>query len=74
MRDALACIASQAPGLEVDGEMHADVALSAESRERVFPNSRLSGEANLLIMPTLDAAHIALRVQHAANHVIFHTG
>jgi malate dehydrogenase (oxaloacetate-decarboxylating)(NADP+) len=59
MRQALALLRERAPGLEVDGEMHADSALSAEIRERIFPNSRLTGSANLLIMPNLDAANIA---------------
>jgi malate dehydrogenase (oxaloacetate-decarboxylating)(NADP+) len=59
MREALALIESRAPGLEVEGEMHADSALSEEIRAAIFPNSRLSGVANLLVMPTLDAANIA---------------
>ncbi|TAJ79139.1 MAG: NADP-dependent malic enzyme [Gallionellaceae bacterium] len=48
-----------APGLEVEGEMHGDAALSESLRAQTFPNSRLKGEANLLIMPNLDAANIA---------------
>jgi malate dehydrogenase (oxaloacetate-decarboxylating)(NADP+) len=48
-----------APDLEVEGEMQGDVALSQGLRERLMPNSRLTGEANLLIMPNLDAANIA---------------
>jgi malate dehydrogenase (oxaloacetate-decarboxylating)(NADP+) len=48
-----------APDLEVEGEMHGDAALSASLRMQAFPNSRLKGEANLLIMPNLDAANIA---------------
>jgi malate dehydrogenase (oxaloacetate-decarboxylating)(NADP+) len=59
MRDALALINAAAPQLEVDGEMHGDAALSAAIRDQIFPGSRLKGEANLLIMPTLDAANIA---------------
>ncbi len=51
-----------APGLEVEGEMHGDVALSEELRMKIFPNSRLKGEANLLIMPNLDAANIAFNL------------
>jgi malate dehydrogenase (oxaloacetate-decarboxylating)(NADP+) len=50
------------PNLEVEGEMHGDAALSEEIRMRLFPNSRLKGEANLLIMPTLDAANIAFNL------------
>ena len=51
-----------APHLEVEGEMHGDAALSPEIRLRLFPNSRLKDEANLLIMPTLDAAHISFNL------------
>ncbi|HUN46053.1 MAG TPA: NADP-dependent malic enzyme [Stellaceae bacterium] len=58
MRDALMLIRERAPELEVEGEMHADVALADDIRRRVFPNSRLKGAANLLVMPTLDAANI----------------
>jgi malate dehydrogenase (oxaloacetate-decarboxylating)(NADP+) len=61
MRDALALIRERAPDLEVDGEMQADTALSESARERVFPNSRLRGDANVLIMPNLDAANIAFQ-------------
>jgi malate dehydrogenase (oxaloacetate-decarboxylating)(NADP+) len=59
MREVLALLRRQAPTLEVEGEMHADAAISEEIRERVFPNSRLKGSANLLMMPNLDAANIA---------------
>jgi malate dehydrogenase (oxaloacetate-decarboxylating)(NADP+) len=52
----------RAPELEVEGEMHGDAALSEEVRSQVFPHSRLKGEANLLIMPTLDAANIAFNL------------
>ncbi|MSP95934.1 MAG: NADP-dependent malic enzyme [Betaproteobacteria bacterium] len=62
MQQALAILRDNAPELEVDGEMHGDAAISAEIRTRVFPNSRLKGEANLLIMPTLDAANIAFNL------------
>jgi malate dehydrogenase (oxaloacetate-decarboxylating)(NADP+) len=48
-----------APKLEVEGEMHGDAALSESLRADIFPNSRLKGGANLLIMPNLDAANIA---------------
>ncbi|HKQ25863.1 MAG TPA: NADP-dependent malic enzyme [Burkholderiales bacterium] len=50
------------PHLEVEGEMHGDAALNEEIRMRIFPNSRLKGEANLLIMPTLDAANISFNL------------
>ncbi len=57
MRDAVRIIKERAPDLEVEGEMHADAAVSEAIRERVFPNSQLSGPANLLIFPNLDAAN-----------------
>jgi malate dehydrogenase (oxaloacetate-decarboxylating)(NADP+) len=58
MRSALRLIEELEPDLEVEGELHADAALSKPLLDRVFPGSRLSAEANLLIMPTLDAANI----------------
>jgi malate dehydrogenase (oxaloacetate-decarboxylating)(NADP+) len=66
MRRALALIAELDPALEADGEMHGDAAISPEIRARVFPNSRLQGEANLLVMPTLDAANIAFNLLKTA--------
>ena len=66
MRRALAMIREAAPDLEVDGEMHADAALSAPLRERLVNDSPLEGAANLLIMPTLDAANIGLTLLAAA--------
>jgi len=66
MRAALALIRAQNPELEVDGEMHADAALSEAIRDRVMPDSTLSGVANLLIMPNLDAANIAFNLVKAA--------
>jgi malate dehydrogenase (oxaloacetate-decarboxylating)(NADP+) len=62
MRAALALVRARAPGLEIEGEMHADAAISEEIRAQIFPNSRLTGAANLLIMPTLDAANIAFNM------------
>ncbi|MFM2044407.1 MAG: NAD-dependent malic enzyme [Pseudomonadota bacterium] len=62
MRRALGEIEARCPDLEVEGEMHADAALSEEIRLRIFPNSRLKGAANLLIMPTRDAANIAFNL------------
>jgi malate dehydrogenase (oxaloacetate-decarboxylating)(NADP+) len=66
MREALALIEERAPGLEVEGEMQGDAALSEEIRAMVFPNSRLKGQANLLVMPTLDAANIAFNLLKTA--------
>jgi len=62
MRRALDLLAVAAPGLEVDGEMNGESALSPVFRERVFPYARLKGEANVLIMPNVDAAHIAYQM------------
>jgi malate dehydrogenase (oxaloacetate-decarboxylating)(NADP+) len=67
MRLALAEIWRRAPDLEVEGEMHADAALDEGLRARIFPNSRLKGTANLLIMPTLDASNIALNLLKATS-------
>jgi malate dehydrogenase (oxaloacetate-decarboxylating)(NADP+) len=62
MSKAREILEQKAPQLEVEGEMHGDAALDEEIRLRIFPNSRLKGEANLLIMPTLDAANIAFNL------------
>ncbi|MFN0263316.1 NADP-dependent malic enzyme [Tepidamorphus sp. 3E244] len=59
MREALSILQNRDPELEVEGEMHGDTALSETLRMRIFPHSRLTGSANLLVMPTLDAANIA---------------
>jgi malate dehydrogenase (oxaloacetate-decarboxylating)(NADP+) len=66
MQAALALITERAPELEIDGEMHGDAALSEEIRLKVFPRTRLRGEANLLIMPTLDAANISFNLLKTA--------
>jgi malate dehydrogenase (oxaloacetate-decarboxylating)(NADP+) len=58
MREAVALIRERAPGIEVDGEMHSDAALSKRLLDRAMPDSELTAEANLLIMPNLDAANI----------------
>ncbi len=62
VREALARVRERAPELEVDGEMHADAALSQEIRDRILPTSTLRGRANLLVMPGLDAANIAFNL------------
>ena len=62
MRAALKTLHADYPELEAEGEMQADAALDEAIRSRVFPNSRLSGPANLLIMPNLDAANIAFNL------------
>src|ERR1700730_13985111 len=59
MRDALEILRQRAPDLEADGEMQANTALSQAMRDLVLPSSRLKGEANVLVMPNLDAANIA---------------
>ena len=67
MREALALIRERAPDLEVDGEMHADAALSEALRSVYVTSSSLKGSANLLVMPTLDAANIGLTLLTAAT-------
>jgi malate dehydrogenase (oxaloacetate-decarboxylating)(NADP+) len=62
MRRATEILKAQPPGLEVDGEMQGDAALSPLFRERALPHARLEGEANVLIMPNLDAANIAYQM------------
>jgi malate dehydrogenase (oxaloacetate-decarboxylating)(NADP+) len=62
MRAATAHLTAHHPELEVDGEMHGDTALDPMLRERVFPHARLQGRANVLIMPTLDAANITYQL------------
>ncbi|HYR00843.1 MAG TPA: NADP-dependent malic enzyme, partial [Casimicrobiaceae bacterium] len=66
MQASLALLKMMDPELEAEGEMHGDAALDEEVRLRAFPNSRLKGEANLLIMPTLDAANIAFNLLKAS--------
>jgi len=67
MRAALALIRQRMPDLEVEGEMHGDAAISEEVRRVTFPNSMMKGEANLLIMPSLDAANIAFNLLKTAS-------
>ncbi len=66
MRDALALLQQQAPWLEVDGEMHGDTALDASYRAQLMPHSTLQGEANLLVLPNIDAANIAYNLLKTA--------
>ena len=70
MRRALALLHAAKPDFEIDGEMHADAALSEHLRGRVVSNSPLTGSANLLVMPTLDAANIALTLLSAATEAL----
>jgi malate dehydrogenase (oxaloacetate-decarboxylating)(NADP+) len=66
MRAALALLKKTAPELDIEGEMHADAALSEEVRRQIFPNARMKEDANLLIMPTLDAANIGFNLLKTA--------
>jgi malate dehydrogenase (oxaloacetate-decarboxylating)(NADP+) len=66
MRRALALLREQAPWLEVDGEMHGDVALDSAARQAVMPRSTLQGDANLLVLPNIDAANIAYNLLKTA--------
>jgi malate dehydrogenase (oxaloacetate-decarboxylating)(NADP+) len=67
MRAALKLIEARAPELEIEGEMHGDAALSEEIRLKVFPRTKLRGEANLLVMPSLDAANISFNLLKTAS-------
>jgi malate dehydrogenase (oxaloacetate-decarboxylating)(NADP+) len=66
MRDTLAILQTKAPWLEVDGEMHGDIALDGEARKALMPHSRLLGDANLLVLPNIDAANIAYNLLKTA--------
>ncbi|MFN4359676.1 MAG: NADP-dependent malic enzyme [Hylemonella sp.] len=66
MRQTLELLRAQAPWLEVEGEMHGDVALDEAARQAIMPNSTLAGSANLLVMPNLDAANIAYNLLKTA--------
>ena len=70
MRDALGIIRRRDPHLEVEGEMHGDVALDEAYRERLFPNSQLTGKANVLIMPDLDSANISYQLIKAMSDAL----
>ena len=66
MREALAILKTNAPWLEVDGEMHGDVALDADARSTLMPRTTLHGAANLLVCPNIDAANIAYNLLKTA--------
>ncbi len=66
MRDTLALLKKNAPWLEVDGEMHGDVALDGNERARQIPDTTLIGDANLLVLPNLDSANIAYNLLKTA--------
>ncbi|HET7868211.1 MAG TPA: NADP-dependent malic enzyme [Burkholderiaceae bacterium] len=66
MREALALLKRRAPWLEADGEMHGDTALDADYRAEVMPRSTLTGEANLLVLPNIDAANISYNLLKTA--------
>ena len=65
-RDALAILRRTAPWLEVDGEMHGDTALNPAYRRELMPDSTLTGEANLLVCPNIDAANISYNLLKTA--------
>ncbi|MFZ9373573.1 MAG: NADP-dependent malic enzyme [Burkholderiaceae bacterium] len=66
MRRTLELLRAEAPWLEVDGEMHGDIALDGEARQALMPNSTLAGDANLLVCPNIDAANIAYNLLKTA--------
>jgi malate dehydrogenase (oxaloacetate-decarboxylating)(NADP+) len=66
MRRVLELLKAQAPWLEVDGEMHGDVALDGAARQTLMPNSTLMGDANLLVLPNIDAANISYNLLKTA--------
>ncbi|SEJ71905.1 NADP-dependent malic enzyme [Paraburkholderia diazotrophica] len=66
MRDVLAILQERAPDLQVDGEMHGDLALDANLRREVLADSTLEGDANLLVMPNIDAANISYNLLKTA--------
>ncbi|MGV3494833.1 MAG: NADP-dependent malic enzyme [Ramlibacter sp.] len=66
MRQVLELLREQAPWMEVDGEMHGDVALDGDARTALMPHSTLSGDANLLVLPNIDAANISYNLLKTA--------
>ena len=70
MRNAVALLRKRHPELEVDGEMNASSAINEVIRRRMFPNSHLTGTANLLVMPNLDSANISVNLMHTCGRGI----
>jgi malate dehydrogenase (oxaloacetate-decarboxylating)(NADP+) len=66
MRETLALLRERAPWLEADGEMHGDVALDSAARRAIMPHSTLQSDANLLVLPNIDAANIAYNLLKTA--------
>ena len=66
MRETLALVQERAPWLEIDGEMHGDLALDSAARHSLMPETTLVGDANLLVLPNLDAANIAYNLLKTA--------
>ena len=66
MRQVLELLQRNVPWLEVDGEMHGDVALDGAARQKLMPHSSLQGDANLLVLPNIDAANIAYNLLKTA--------
>jgi len=66
MRQTLELLRVQAPWLEVDGEMHGDVALDGKARAAIMPHGDLIGDANLLVLPNIDAANISYNLLKTA--------
>ncbi|MCA1856863.1 NADP-dependent malic enzyme [Massilia oculi] len=66
MRAVLPLVQQAKPNLEIDGEMHGDTAIEAKVRAKIMPNSSLSGDANLLVMPNIDAANISYNLVKSA--------
>ena len=65
MQHTLKLVNQLAPELEIEGEMHGDVAIDPDIRQRIFPDSKLTGIANLLVMPNMDAANISFNLAKA---------
>ncbi|MBQ5961385.1 NADP-dependent malic enzyme [Massilia sp. ZL223] len=66
MRAVLPLVQQMKPDLEIDGEMHGDTAIEAKVRVKIMPDSKLTGDANLLVMPNIDAANISYNLVKSA--------